>query len=75
MMTFRQKNLFQWNEMRSAGGIDYVPPASCPRAAHTSACVAAYVERTGRAEVKEFLCERFGRPVEKNRLVSRGGVA
>jgi hypothetical protein len=61
--------------MKNAGGMDYVPPALCPRAAHTSACAAAHVERTGRAEVKEFLCERFGRPVEKNRLVSRGGVA
>jgi hypothetical protein len=74
-MTFRQKNLFQWNEMRNAGGMGNVPPASCPRAAHTSACVAAHVERTGRPEAKEILCERFGRPVEKNRLVLRGGLA
>jgi hypothetical protein len=75
MMKFRQKNLFQWNEMKNAGGMDNVPPASCPRSAHASACVAAYVERTGRAGMHEILRERSGRPVEKNRLVLRGGSA
>ena len=74
-MKFHQKNLYQLNEIKNAGGMDNVPPAPCPRAAHTSACAAAYVERTGRAEAKEFLCKRSGRPVEKNRLVSRGGLA
>lgn len=67
-MKFHQKKLFQWNEMKDAGGMDYVPPASCPRAAHTSAYAAAYVERTGRAEAKEIPPERSGRP----RLVLRG---
>lgn len=74
-MKFHQKNLFQWNEMKDAGGMDNVPPASCPRSAHASAYVAAYVERTGRAGMHEILCERSVRPVEKNRLVSRGGLA
>ncbi len=55
--------------------MDNVPPASCPRAAHTSACAAAYVERTARAEAKEIQHERSGRPVEKNRPVLRGGPA
>ncbi|WKZ35049.1 MAG: hypothetical protein QY332_15655 [Anaerolineales bacterium] len=57
--------------MRNAGGMDNVPPAPCPRAAYTSAYAAAYVERTGRAEAKEILHERSGRP----RLVLLGGVA
>lgn len=72
-MTFRQKLLYQLNEMKNAGGIDNVPPAPCPRAVHASAYSAAYVERTGRAEAKEILRERSGRPVENNRLVLRGG--
>ncbi len=67
-MTFRQKTLFYFHGMKNAGGIDYVPPALCPRAAHTSACAAAYVERTGRAEAKEIQHERSGR----SRLVLRG---
>jgi hypothetical protein len=75
MMTFRQKLLYQLNKMKNAGGMDNVPPAPCPRSAHVSACVAAYVECTGRAEAKEILRERSGRPVEKNRLVLRGGLA
>jgi hypothetical protein len=75
MMTFCQKLLYQLNEMKNAGGMDNVPPAPCPRSAHASACVAAYVERTGRAEAKEILCEQSVRPAEKNRLVLRGGYA
>jgi len=75
MMTFRQKNLYQLNEMKNAGGMDNVPPAPCPRSAHAPAYVAAYVERTGRAGMHEILCERSVRPVEKNRLVLRGGPA
>jgi len=75
MMTFRQKNLYQLNEMKNAGGMDNVPSAFCPRSAHASAYVAAYVERTGRAGMHEILCERSVRPVEKNRLVLRGGPA
>ena len=75
MMTFSQKNLYQWYEMKDAGGMDNVPPASCPRSAHASAYVAAYVERTERAGMHEILRERFVRPVEKNRLVLRGGLA
>lgn len=74
-MKFRQKNLFQWNEMKDAGGMDNVPPAPCPRSAHASAYSAAYVERTRRAEAKEILRERSVRPVEKNRLVFREGPA
>jgi hypothetical protein len=75
MMTFRQKLHYQLNEMKNVGGRDNVPPAPCPRSVHASACVAAYVERTGRAEAKEILRERSGRPVKKNRLVLRGGYA
>jgi len=67
MMTFRQKLLYQLNEMKNAGGMDNVPPASCPRS--------AYVERTERAGMHEILRERSGKPVEKNRLVLRGGYA
>lgn len=74
-MKFHQKNFFQWKKMKDVGGMDNVPPASCPRAAHTSACAAAYVERTARAEAKEIQHERSGRPVEKNRPVLRGGPA
>ncbi len=74
-MTFRQKLLYQWNEMKNAGGMDNAPPAPCPRSAHASAYVAAHVERTERAEAKEILHERSVRPVEKNRLVLRGGSA
>jgi len=75
MMKFHQKNFFQWKKMKDVGGMDNVPPASCPRAAHASACAADYVERTGRAEAKEILPERSGRPVEKIRPILRGGVA
>jgi hypothetical protein len=75
MMTFRQKLSIQLNGMKGAGGMDNVPPAFCPRSAHASAYVAAYVERTGRAGMHEILCERSVRPVEKNRLVLRGGPA
>jgi len=75
MMTFRQKLHYQLNEMKNVGGRDNVPPAPCPRFAHVSACVAAYVERTGKAEAKEIPRERSVRPVEKNRLVLRGGYA
>lgn len=74
-MTFRQKLLYQLNEMKNVGGKDNVPPAPCPRAVHASAYVAAHVERTGRAEAKEILHERSVRPLEKNRLVLRGGYA
>ena len=74
-MKFRQKILFQLNEMKDAGGIGNVPPASCPRSAHAFAYFAAYVERTGRAGMHEILRERSVRPVEKNRLVLRGGYA
>jgi hypothetical protein len=71
MMTFRRKNLYQLNEMKNAGGTLSLPPAPCPRSAYA----AAHVERTGRAEAKEILRERSVRPVEKNRLVLRGGYA
>ena len=74
-MTFRQKLLYQWNEMKNAGGMGNVPPAPCPRAVYASAYSAAYVEHTGRAEAKEILRERSVRPAEKNRLVLRGGYA
>jgi len=75
MMTFCQKILSYFHRMKNVGGMDNVPPAPCPRSAHASAYIAAYVERTGRAEVKEILPERSVRPVEKNRLVLRGGSA
>jgi len=75
MMTFRQKLLLHLCGMKNAGGMDNVPPAPCPRAVHASAYVAVYVERTERAEAKEILHERSVRPVEKNRLVLRGGPA
>ena len=74
-MTFRQKLLYQLNEMKNVGGRDNVPPAPCPRAVHASAYSAAHVERTGRAGMHEILRERSVRPVEKNRLVLRGGPA
>jgi hypothetical protein len=75
MMTFRQKLLLHLCGMKNAGGMDNVPPASCPRSAHASAYVAAYVERTGKDGMHEILREQSGRPVEKNRLVLRGGPA
>jgi hypothetical protein len=75
MMTFRQKILFHLHGMKNVGGRDNVPPAPCPRAVYSSAYAAAHVERTGRAEAKEILRERSVRPVEKNRLVLRGGLA
>lgn len=74
-MSFHQKRKNKIEHEIKAGGTDYVPPALCPRAAHASACVAAHVEHTGRPEAKEILCERSVRPVEKNKLVLRGGVA
>ena len=74
-MTFRQKLHYQLNEMKIVGGRDNVPHAPCRRSAHVSACVAAYVERTGKAEAKEILHERSVRPVKKNRFVLRGGYA
>ena len=74
-MTFRQKLLFHLHGMKNVGGRDNVPPTPCPRSAHASACVAAYVERTGKAGMHEILRERSVRPVEKNRLVLRGGPA
>jgi len=63
------------HEMKNVGGRDNVPPTPCPPSAHASAYSAAYVERIGRAEAKEILHERSVRPVEKNRLVLRGGPA
>jgi len=72
MMTFRQKILYQLNEMKNVGGRDNVPPAPCPRAVHASAYLAAYVERTGRAKTKEIQRERSGRRDEKIMLVLRG---
>lgn len=72
-MTFCQKLLYQLNEMKNAGGMDNVPPAPCPRSAHASACVAAYVERTGRAGMHEIPRKRSGRRDGKIRLVWAGG--
>lgn len=72
-MTFCQKLLYQLNEMKNAGGMNYVPPTPCPRAAHVSACAAAYVDRTGRAETKEIPREWSGRREGKIRLVLGGG--
>jgi len=60
--------------MKNAGGMVYVPPTPCPRAAHVSAYPAAYVERTGRAETKEIPLERSGRHERKIRLVLGGGL-
>lgn len=74
-MTFSQKLLLHLCGMKNAGGMDNVPPAPCPRSAHASACVAAHVERTERAGMHEILRERSVRPVEKNRLVLREGLA
>jgi len=71
-MKSHQKILFQLYGLKNAGGMDYVPPAPCPRAAHVSACAAAYVESPGRAETKEILHEWSGRRDGKIRLVSRG---
>ncbi len=74
-MKFRRNVFVQIHFPRNVGGRDNVPPAPCPRSAHAAAYPAAYVERTGRAEAKEILRERSVRPVEKNRLVLRGGSA
>ena len=73
-MTFRQKLLYQWNEMKNAGGMDNVPPAPCPRSAHASACAAAYVDSTGRAETKEIPLEWSGSREGKIRLILGGGL-
>ena len=74
-MMFYQKILLPCSGMKNAGGMDYVPPTPCPRAAHASAYPAAYVDHTGRAETKEILLKQSGRPVEKIRPILRGGVA
>ncbi len=77
-MTFRQKTLLPCSGMKNAGGMVYVPPTPCPRAAHVSAYPAAYpaayVDHTGRAETKEIPLEWFGRREEKIRLVLGGGL-
>jgi hypothetical protein len=49
-MSFRKNpiNVF-WMKL-TVGGRDNVPPTSCPRTAHVSACVPAHAERTKRPE-------------------------
>ena len=48
-MNFHQKRKNKIETKFKAGGTDYVPPALCPRPAHSSARVPADVEGTGRA--------------------------
>ena len=74
MKCAQNTNVIQKNEF-NAGGIVYVPPALCLLPADVSAHIPAYVERTGKAGMHEILRERSVRPVEKNRLVLRGGYA
>ena len=49
-MSFRKNpiNVF-WMKL-TVGGRDNVPPTSCPRTAHVSACVTAHAECTERPE-------------------------
>jgi hypothetical protein len=65
-MRFHQKRKNKPVDELKAGGTDYVPPALCPRAAHVSACMPAYVEGTGRAGMHSTLHMRWERPVMAN---------
>lgn len=53
MNSFQKPFLLLKKEI-NAGGIAHMPPAGCLLPAHTSACVPAYVERTGQAETKKL---------------------
>jgi hypothetical protein len=60
-MNFRQTRLISFGMEENAGGIDYVPPASCPRSAYISARAPAYVEATGKAVPNNCERVRLGR--------------
>jgi hypothetical protein len=51
-MNFAGNAIILFEKEINAGGIQYVPPACCLRAAYVSAHAAAHVERTGRARTK-----------------------
>jgi hypothetical protein len=48
-MNFGRNVLVHILKQNNVGGIVALPPTSCLRAAHLSACAAAHVERTGSA--------------------------
>jgi hypothetical protein len=73
-MTVMQKAFERMESKNNVGGTDYVPPTFCPRTAHTSACVSAHVERTGRAGTNEIPHERSARWEKRSDLFGQEGA-
>lgn len=68
-MSFPQKPIKRMENEISVGGMDNVPPASCPPSAHASACAPAYVERIGRAVTNEKSGIGIVRHLAENSLI------